>query len=132
MKQTKIIAVDLDGVIFEADLPQFLKYGLDYFGKVMPDAKLALELLKSNGWKIIIHTCRLNPNTEMNKEYTIPELREKVRAMLEKEGIPYDEIFAGKGKPLADFYIDDRAIRFENWIQVIDELEPCKYWSQRL
>ena len=32
---------------------------------------------------------------------------------LKKHEIPYDEIHFGK--PLADFYIDDKAIRLEDW-----------------
>jgi hypothetical protein len=46
--------------------------------------------------------------------------RSKVTAMaafLDDNGIEYDEIDDGsKGKPLAEFYIDDKGLRFEdNW-----------------
>jgi hypothetical protein len=41
-------------------------------------------------------------------------------AFLEEHKIPYDEIDDGtKGKPLADYYIDDKAIRFtDNWVGI--------------
>jgi hypothetical protein len=39
---------------------------------------------------------------------------------LDKEGVPYDEIDDGsRGKPLADLYLDDKALRVEdNWEEV--------------
>jgi len=41
--------------------------------------------------------------------------------------IPYHVIWSGIGKPVADCYVDDAAIRFENWSQVMDELEVWDY-----
>jgi hypothetical protein len=42
---------------------------------------------------------------------------------LNKHEIPYD-IVLNEFKPLASFYIDDRAIGFRNnWLQVIEEIK---------
>ena len=38
---------------------------------------------------------------------------------LEKHDIEYDEIYFGK--PNAEIYIDDRAIRFSSWQEITDE-----------
>ena len=32
---------------------------------------------------------------------------------LDKYGVPYDELHFGK--PVADYYVDDKAVRLENW-----------------
>ncbi|MGE3341533.1 MAG: hypothetical protein AB7J46_06590 [Candidatus Altimarinota bacterium] len=37
--------------------------------------------------------------------------------------IPYSSIWDQPGKPIADFYIDDRGLHFQNWQQVADEVE---------
>ena len=41
--------------------------------------------------------------------------------------IPYDRIWGeepcGPGKPIALHYIDDRAIKFESWAQVMEEIK---------
>jgi hypothetical protein len=35
---------------------------------------------------------------------------------LERHGVPYDEIWFGK--PQADVYVDDNAVRFESWAAI--------------
>jgi len=32
---------------------------------------------------------------------------------LDRNGIPYDELHFGK--PVADFYVDDKAVKLEDW-----------------
>ena len=39
---------------------------------------------------------------------------------LEKYGVEYDEIYFGK--PNAEVYIDDRAIRFHQWDEISEEM----------
>ena len=39
---------------------------------------------------------------------------------LDKHEIPYDEVWFGK--PLADLYIDDKGYRFDNWNDVVKDL----------
>lgn len=83
-------------------------------------------MFRGLGYRIIIHSCRTchwhydifggDP-----KQPTL--LRPTVIAMiswLNKWNIPYDEIDDGtRGKPLANYYIDDKAIRFEdNWPEI--------------
>ena len=112
-----VVAVDLDGVIFDFDWDSWVKHGMDYFGKLKEGAIGGLMALRQRGYKIVIHTCRINP--EINKGYTVDELRKIVSKALKKHGIPFDEIWVKEGKPIADYYIDDRAIRFESWSQVM-------------
>jgi len=104
----KTIAIDLDGVIFKYDEWR----GIDHFGEPVKGARLALEELKHQGFEIVIYTTRTNPGA--NPGYTKYQLAAKVDRALKKHNIPFDRIEIA-GKPIAKYYIDDRAIRFSGW-----------------
>ena len=98
----KRIAVDFDGTLCDMVFPEI--------GAIKKDAREALTLFKTLGFKIIIWSCRT-----CHWDYDIyggdrnqPTLeRDRVKAMaewLDANGIPYDEIDDGsKGKPGADY-----------------------------
>lgn len=110
-----IIAVDLDGVIFEYKVWR----GINHYGKVLPKAREALTLLQKAGFKVLILTYRMNYAAQgMQPAIAL----EKVKQALDHNDIPYDEIFSGPGKPFALFYLDDRGIRFENWEQALKDI----------
>jgi len=96
--------VDLDGTLISWG--GFDSYSANTFGKPFPGAKRFLQLLKSLG-TIIIHTARCN-SEEWNEP--IEQQEQRVRNFLDKHNIPYDSIWTGRGKPVADFYVDDRAV----------------------
>ena len=109
----KGIAVDLDGVILEYDKWK----GIDHFGEPIPGAKESLQKLRNLGFKIIIYTTRVNKiNTK--KSFTQRDIIKLIEQKLKEYNIPFDEI--STEKPLAKYYIDDRAIRFTNWEEVMD------------
>lgn len=122
----KTLAVDFDGVI--ADYSSgFL--GKDVFGQPLPGAAEALRQLYDDGWNIIIFTTR--PNTQALRDY------------LYQHDIPYDAINmnpeqpvdSNHGKPIADVYLDDRAVRFHDWEQAfaaLREQKPMLAKSERL
>lgn len=93
----RTIAVDFDGVIADYDGWR----GVGVLGKPRSDVKECLNLLHSDGWKIIIHTTRGEK-----------EISDYLRA----NGIPYDEFNCNSDyktlgvKPVADVYWDDRAL----------------------
>lgn len=99
------IAIDFDGTI-AVDKP------FPDVGEPMPGVKEALSKMKDLGYTILIYTCR--SKTE--------EGIELVREYLDKYEIPYDSIFEGE-KPFARFYIDDRAIKFTDWKDVLNQVE---------
>ncbi|KAA0888751.1 hypothetical protein [Oryzomonas rubra] len=114
------VCVDFDGVI--ADYSQGFQ-GADIFGAPIKDpgtgltAADVLSELKANGWKVIIFTTRQDT----------PALRD----YLAMAGVPYDEINTNSdqpegtnpGKPIADAYLDDRAVRFTSWDKAARDLK---------
>jgi len=107
------LAIDLDGTILEFDWDKWEKHGQNYWDKPKEGAIEALKRLKEDGHYIVIHTCRVV--TDVNPGYTLKELVENVKKILERYDIPYDEIWTGRGKPIAHIYIDDRGYRLSDW-----------------
>ena len=119
--ETKTVAIDLDGTILDFDWDSWVSKQMNYFGQPKRGAIRALKLLQQRGFKIIIYTCRTN--TRVNPQYTLGELWMMVEKILEQHKIPFDEVWVETGKPIADYYIDDRAIKFESWEQVMEEIK---------
>lgn len=91
-----IVAVDFDGVIHDQANP---KPGRR-MGLPLPGAKDALTRLKQDGHTVIIHSCcRAGVIADWMAYYEIP----------------YSSIWQGNGKPQADYYVDDKAVRFTSW-----------------
>lgn len=99
------ICVDLDKTIAKpAKFPAI--------GDPIDGAKEGLKKLQDMGYSVIIYSCRADT------EEGVDTLRE----YLDKHDLPYDSIFEGE-KPFAKFYIDDHAIRFDNWDNVLKQVE---------
>jgi hypothetical protein len=101
------LAIDLDDVIHD---PHNVKPGYK-MGVPIDGAFEALWKLKNDGAIIVIHS--VWADTEV-----------KCRAISEWMNyfkLPYD--FITNKKPVADFYIDDKALKFENWKQTLEEIK---------
>lgn len=116
------IAVDFDATISEGN--EFPGIGLP-----SPEVREALEYLRAEGYRILIWTCRTCHwhYDQFGGDPAQPTLeRTSVLSMIEwlhAHKIPYDEIDDGsRGKPMADFYIDDKAVRYvpgpDGWADV--------------
>ncbi len=103
MIRPKTIMVDLDGVIcteertFERPLAQ-----------PIAGAREALERLRAAGHTVIVYTGRGWPEYKATRKW------------LDDHGFQYDGLHMGK--PIADVWIDDRAIRFTEWSEVLSQL----------
>jgi len=108
--RSKVICVDFDGVIAQ------MVSSIDDFGEPIEGVQEALSELKDLGYRIIIYTAR--PSEEAHQQAIIDYLH--------THQIPYDAINSDPegpwiaSKPLADLYIDDRALRFEgDWVRAL-------------
>jgi 5'(3')-deoxyribonucleotidase len=117
MMGRKIIAIDLDGVL--ADYSKGWQ-GVDNIGDPLPGAVESLKELAED-YDLIIHTTRTSP--DVNKAYNSTMLTMFVADWLQKHKFPPMKIWTGKGKPIADVYIDDRALRFTWWEDTMDRLK---------
>lgn len=118
-----LIAVDFDGTCCNMEFPMI--------GAPKPGVKEALTRFRELGYQIMIWTCRTSHfNYDVfGGDPRQPTMeRDRVKEMvawLNLHGIPYDEVDDGsRGKPGADFYLDDKAVRVDNnWPEVVKFIE---------
>lgn len=100
-KRRGVVALDVDGTLFK-----WKKWeGITVIGELFTGAKEFVETLKED-YDIIIHSCRVSDYLHDN----IPLCEFVLRNHLKQYGIPFDEIWTGRGKPVADYYIDDKGL----------------------
>jgi capsule biosynthesis phosphatase len=106
------LCIDLDGVVCELKKP-----GEDY-SQVKPIAGAVekLRALRNAGHYIILMTARHMKTCSGNVGMVLARQGKVTLDWLEKHGIEYDELHFGK--PHADLYIDDNAVRFSSWDQI--------------
>ena len=106
------IVIDLDGTICDIKQP-----GQTYADvKIKPGAAQQIKKLRAEGHYIIIQTARNMATCESNLGKVLKNIGKVTLEWLETHGVEYDEIYFGK--PNAQLYIDDRALRFEGWDQI--------------
>jgi len=110
------IAIDLDGVIAQ------LKSAEESYAEVkpVPGAVERLKALRAQGHYIIINSARNMATCEANLGRVMKNVGRITLEWLDQHGVEYDEIYFGK--PNAEVYLDDRAVRFVEW-EKIDEKE---------
>ena len=106
------IAVDLDGVICPVKNPAESYAELE----PLPGAAEMLRQLRKAGHEVIILTARHMKTCEGNAGLVLQRVGKITLDWLDRHGIEYDEIHFGK--PNAEVYIDDRAIRFDSWEKI--------------
>jgi capsule biosynthesis phosphatase len=103
------ICIDLDGVVCELKRP-----GETYdMLRPVPGAVDKLRALRAAGHVVILNTARHMKTCEGNVGLAIARIGQITLEWLARHGVEYDEIHFGK--PWADVYIDDNALRFESW-----------------
>jgi uncharacterized HAD superfamily protein len=98
------ILIDMDGVICTEQ-----KTFERCLATPIAGAREALESLVAAGHTIVIYSARSWSELRMTKQW------------LDSHQIPYHGIHLGK--PVADCVIDDRAIRFSGWGDVMSQLQ---------
>lgn len=121
MMTNKTVCIDLDGTLIHYEEWQ----GEEHFGLLLPGASDATKILHEKGWYIIIYTTRANKSilTKFLSDNKI-----EFDAINEN---PYQPQNAKGGKPIADVYVDDRALCFKgNWQQTVKEITEFKPWEK--
>jgi hypothetical protein len=105
------VAVDLDGTILAYGPPEYPE-----LGEPLPGSVEGLAAMRQLGYRIVIYTCRLSGLPVLDGLEAA-----RIAKHLAERGVPFDEIaLPGAGKPKAEWYVDDRAVRFEgNWDEVV-------------
>ena len=98
----KTVCVELDGVLAERPLT----YSVARIGSPVSGARQFLLDL-SRFACVVIYTTRCVSD---DPQYPIDERLEIVEGWLRKHDLPYDYVYSGRGKVLADAYVDDRAV----------------------
>jgi hypothetical protein len=109
------IAVDFDGVIHD-----FKGWGDGTcYGDPLPGSLSAIKKL-SEKYNVIIFTAKARPDRPLVNNKTGKEL---VEEWLEKHDVLKFIDYVTFEKPRAKFYIDDKAIKYDNnWDQIIEEV----------
>lgn len=106
------LCIDFDGVIHNHNLGF---HDGTIYGEPIRGSLEALKEL-SHKYKIIIFTCKARPDRPLVNNKTGTEL---VWEWLEKYNVQQYVSEVTATKPIATAYIDDKAIRFENWDECI-------------
>lgn len=103
------ICIDIDGTI-----AQLRKSDKDYNNlEPIEGAVESIQKLHREGHYIILYTARNMETHSGNIGKVLAAQGAILFEWLKKYQIPFDEIYFGK--PSADVYIDDKALKFESW-----------------
>jgi len=106
------ICIDLDGVVCQLRRP-----GQQYADlEPVEGAPEALRALRAAGHVIILCTARHMKTCEGNVGLVVARQGKVTLDWLDRHGIEFDELHFGK--PHADVYIDDNALRFDSWAAI--------------
>ena len=114
--ETNTLAIDFDGVIHDHNLG--FHDGTCY-GEPIEGAINAIKLLWARNFTIIIFTCKANPDRPLINGKTGTEL---VWGWLKEYNIDKYIKDVTYNKPNALFYIDDKAISFNNWDNILNHV----------
>ncbi|MDQ3816100.1 MAG: hypothetical protein M3362_00230 [Acidobacteriota bacterium] len=101
------MAIDFDGTIHDVNNPVPGRK----MGPPIEEAKEALTQLKTEGHKLIIHTIWATDEKNIKT----------IQDWFTYWEIPFDEIT--NIKPQADYYIDDKAIKFIDWPSTLKSIK---------
>lgn len=114
----KILAIDFDETI--AKRSSVIKEGdvIRRSESLIEGSKEFINVAKDD-FEILIFSAR----TDIKRPYFQEKMRDMIE-FLDTHGVYYDRIVdVCEGKPYADFYIDDKAINFNNnWDEILDKL----------
>lgn len=93
------------------------------YGKAEPIQKMidAIRIAKESGFKIVLFTARRMATHNGNINKVIEDVGDLTKTWLKDNKVPYDELLFGK--PNAVYYVDDKAILPNQFIDLIMKRE---------
>ena len=107
-----VIAVDFDGVIHKSSKGF---YDGTIYDEPVEGTKKGLEYL-SKSYKLVVYTCKANPDRPLIGSKTGTELIWEWMEKYDLSKYISDVVYS---KPNAKYYIDDKAICFIDWNQIL-------------
>ena len=115
-----VICLDFDGVIYKNS--KGFHDGTLY-DEPIDGAITSLKSLHEKGFRIIIHSCKCNPERPLIDGMNGKQL---IRNWLKKYDVSHTVSDIVHIKPNALVYIDDKGLRFQNWADALKKLEKYK------
>jgi capsule biosynthesis phosphatase len=106
----KIICVDVDDTICITENRDYAN------SKPITPMIEKLREARDKGYVIVLHTARGQGRSEGNWKSVEQEVRQEVETFCTKFDVPFDVIVLGK--PWAQWYVDDKAVRPDEFISV--------------
>jgi capsule biosynthesis phosphatase len=118
---TPTLVIDIDHTICvpnDAESDTFKKYGM---AEPIQEMISAIRAAKESGFKIILFTARrmATHNGDINK--VIEDVGDLTKSWLKDNNVPYDELMFGK--PNAVYYVDDKALTPNQFIDLMMKRE---------
>jgi capsule biosynthesis phosphatase len=115
---TQTLVIDIDHTICfpnDSEKETFEKYGK---AKPIPVMIESIRKAKEKGYYIILFTARrmLTHDGDINK--VIEDVGDITKNWLKEHNVPYDELRFGK--PNAIYYVDDKSIRPDEFVKLIE------------
>jgi NLI interacting factor-like phosphatase len=101
----KTVCVDLDGTLATYTTWK----GVDHIGEPRPGVQEFMSSLREIA-KVVIYTTRMNVEVNDGSIRDKEEVENIIKNWLKINGIEYDGIYSGNGKPLCAAFVDDRAV----------------------
>lgn len=101
-------------IVFDVDKTILVTKDRDYDNSQPIEGVIeGMRALKKEGWRIVLHTARGQGRSNGDIEKVREDVTKEIKDFCEKYRVPYDELILGK--VWAHFYVDDRAMRPEEF-----------------
>lgn len=99
------IVLDLDNTLVEPDPSGMTDEDVPTDGAVE-----AMQTLAQEGHRLTVYTARFAPMPESEKQ----RLKQEIEQLLQQNGFPDMEVWAGTHKPACDIFIGDNHVTYDN------------------
>lgn len=112
-RYAKTIVMDIDDTLSFANTYN----NVDVYADAIPNRELisVMQKMATQGYKFILHTARGWISCKEDVKAAEEKYRKQIETWLHKHNVPYDSLIFGK--PYAIWYVDDKALRPEEFIK---------------